>query len=315
MNVGELSEFELISRLAAKFPASKHVLLGSGDDAAVVAMPDGDVVISSDIAIEGVHFRQDWSTGSEIGAKIAAANLADICAMGSYPVALTVAIGLPASTAVNWVEQLAAGIADECARAKATVVGGDISRSNQLVISITAIGQRRDQTVTTRYGAEAGDTVAVAGELGWSAAGLSCLSRGQLGPREAVDKFRRPTPDYSAAWRAGKAGAHAMIDISDGLLADAGHIAKASGVAMDLDSRALQPDAFLVRLARNLGVDANLWVLGGGEDHAFLATFAKGQRLPAGFVRIGEVIAGSGEVFVDGEIPKIPAGHDHFTAK
>lgn len=315
MNVGEISEFDLINRLSIKFPDTKHVLLGSGDDAAVVAMPDGDVVISSDIAIEGVHFRQDWSTGSEVGAKIAAANLADICAMGAYPVALTVSIGLPPTIAVNWVEQLAAGIADECERAKATVVGGDISRSNQIVIAITAVGQRRDQTVVTRYGAQVGDIVAIAGELGWAAAGLSCLVRGQLGPREAVDKFRRPNPDYSAAWRAGKAGANSMIDISDGLIADARHIAKASMVAIDLDSTALQAPAFLNRLARNLGVDPDVWMLGGGEDHVFLATFRKGQRLPAGFTRIGEVIEGKGEVFVDGALPKVPAGHDHFTAK
>lgn len=312
MNVNELGEFQLIERIRDKFPKSKFVLLGSGDDAAVVAMPDGDVVVSTDIAIEGVHFRTDWSTGLEIGAKVAAANLADIAAMGAYPVALTVAIAMPGTTSVNFVEQLVAGIADECSRANATVVGGDFSKANNLVISITALGQRRNQTVVTRYGAEVGDQVAVAGILGWSSAGLSCLMRGQLGPREVIDKFRRPQPEYALAQKAAKSGATAMIDVSDGLLADAGHIAKASQVAIELDGNRLVPPAVLLRLARNLGVDPMHWVLAGGEDHAFLATFPARKRLPAGFVRIGEVIAGAGEVFVDGVIPKIAPGHTHF---
>jgi len=312
MNVGDLGEFELIEKLKNKFPASKHVLLGSGDDAAVVSMPDADVVISSDIAVEGVHFRLDWSQGSEIGVKIAAANLADICAMGAYPVALTVSLGLPANTPVNWVEQLTAGIATECARAKATVVGGDISRSAQIVVAITAIGQRRNQTVVTRYAAQVGDQVAISGELGWAAAGLSCLVRGQLGPREAVDRFRAPTPDYPAAWRAAKADATSMIDVSDGLLADLGHIAKASEVNIELSSAKLVPAVFLKKLGRNLGIDPMVWVLTGGEDHVFAATFAAGRRLPAGFTKIGEVVAGSGEVRVDGEISNLKPGHDHF---
>jgi thiamine-monophosphate kinase len=314
MNVDELGEFELIERLKGKFPVSKHVLLGSGDDAAVVSMPDEDVVISSDIAIEGVHFRLDWSQGSEIGVKIAAANLADICAMGAYPVALTVSLGLPPATPVNWVEQLTAGIASECARAKATVVGGDISRSNQIVVAITAIGQRRNQTVITRYGAMAGDYVAVSGELGWAAAGLSCLVRGQHGPREAVDKFRAPAPDYAAAWRAAKAEATSMIDISDGLLADLGHIAKASEVAIELSTAKILPAPFLKRLGRNLGIDPMTWVLTGGEDHVFAATFPASRRLPAGFTKIGEVVAGNAEVRVDGEISPLRPGHSHFPA-
>jgi thiamine-monophosphate kinase len=312
MNVGDLGEFQLIEKLKNKFPVSKHVLLGSGDDAAVVSMPDEDVVISSDIAIEGVHFRLDWSQGSEIGVKIAAANLADICAMGAYPVALTVSLGLPANTPVNWVEQLTAGIATECARAKATVVGGDISRSAQIVVAITAIGQRRNQTVVTRYAAQVGDQVAISGELGWAAAGLSCLVRGQLGPREAVDRFRAPSPDYAAAWRAAKADATAMIDVSDGLLADLGHIAEASEVNIELSSAKLVPAAFLKKLGRNLGIDPMVWVLTGGEDHVFAATFDARRRLPAGFTKIGEVVAGSGEVRVDGEISNLKPGHDHF---
>lgn len=310
-----LGEFEIIERLRSKFGSNKYVVLPSGDDAAVVDTPDGDVVISTDMAVEGVHFRTDWSTSIQIGQRITAQNFADIAAMGAAPVAMTVAVAVPVATHITWLEGLMVGIEAECKPLDVAVVGGDMSRSDAIVISITVIGHRRGLPAVTRAEAQAGDIVAIAGRVGYSAAGLACLLRGHRSPREAVDAYLTPKPPYAAGPIAAKAGATAMIDVSDGLIADVGHIARASAVHIDLNPKAVEPDSFLISLARNMAEDPRAWTLSGGEDHALVAVFPPTVKLPPPFRPLGKVLANDisgGKVTVGGESPVSSSGHDHF---
>lgn len=318
-DLNEFGEFAIISRLTSKFSKNRSVILGPGDDAAIVAMPDGDVVISTDMAVDGVHFRRNWSTPIDIGRRIAAQNLADIAAMGAYPVAMTVAIATAADTDMAWLEGLAVGIEMECAAAKCSVVGGDMSRGQQVVISITVLGQRRGLPAIKRSRAKAGDIVTVAGRLGYSAAGFACLQRGHRSPREAVEAFLVPQPPLAMGPKAAKAGARAMIDVSDGLVADLGHIAQASKVSIDLDRDLLPKPQFLVNLASAMGEEVLEWVLHGGEDHALVAIFPKNVSIPKGFERIGVVQRRAADspsepyVTLNGREITGKAGHDHFS--
>jgi thiamine-monophosphate kinase len=314
-NLSRLGEFEIIDRLRPKFGHNKYVVLPSGDDAAIVDTPDGDVVIGTDMAVEGVHFRTDWSSPIQIGQRIAAQNFADIAAMGAVPVAITVALAVPVDTHITWIEGLMLGIEAESKPLGVAVVGGDLSRSDTKVIAITALGHRRGLPAVTRSEAAVGDVVAVAGRLGYSAAGLACLLRGHRSPREAVDAFQTPTPPYAAGPAAAKAGATAMIDVSDGLIADLGHIATASGVCIDLTAAGVEPDEFLLNLARNMAEDPRLWVLSGGEDHAIVAVFPPKKKLPPMFRPIGVVVAaeeGRPKVTIEGAVPVSTKGNDHF---
>ncbi|MEY2673252.1 MAG: hypothetical protein RLZZ508_1129 [Actinomycetota bacterium] len=312
-SVEHVGEFALIAQLAKKFSQNNSVIIGSGDDAAVVSMPDGDVVVSTDIAVENVHFKKSWSSSTEIGQRIAAQNLSDIAAMGAYPTALTVGLVVPKSTEVSFLEGLVVGIEEECKKVGASVVGGDMSSGTELAIAITVLGQRRKNPVVLRSGAKVGDEVFVAGNLGHSVAGLTCLQAGHVTPKEFVSAFRIPSPPYEVGPLAAIAGATSMIDVSDGLVADLGHIAKQSGVQINLDSNALTPSSEMTNVAQAFGQDAALWVLTGGEDHALVATFPKGAQVPNGMRKIGEVRqAGNGEILVDGSIFTHKSGHDHF---
>ena len=305
--VGETGEFGLIEQLVARFgPMDDRVLVGSGDDAAVVAIPSGQVAVTTDLLIEGRHFRLDWSSAYDVGRRTAAANLADVVAIGARPVALVVGLGVPAETDVAWVTGLADGLRDECAEAGAVVVGGDTVRSERVTISGTALGDLKGRRPFLRSGACVGDTVAVVGRLGWAAAGLTVLQRGFRSPKVLADAHRRPVVPYGLALAAEPT---AMADISDGLMADAGHIAAASGVALDISRGSLPVADKLLEAAAAFNVDPVNWVLTGGDDHGFVATFA-GE--PAeGFVAIGRVVAGEG-VWLDGVPFQGPAGFDHF---
>ncbi len=312
-SVEHVGEFQLIARLAKKFSQNNSVIVGSGDDGAVVAMPDGDVVISTDIAVENVHFKKAWSSATEIGQRIAAQNFSDINAMGAYPTALTVGLVIPKTTEVSFLEGLVVGIEEECKKVGASVVGGDLSVGSELIISITVLGQRRGNPVVLRSGAKVGDEVFVAGNLGNATAGLTCLQAGHVSPKEFVSAFRIPTPPYEIGPLAALAGATSMIDVSDGLVADLGHIAAMSEVTINLNSDCLIPSAEMVNVANAFGQDAKVWVLAGGEDHALVATFSKGAAVPEGMRKIGEVVAREvGQVLVDGAPFTHKTGHDHF---
>ncbi len=328
-SVRVVGEFGVIARVVSRAGRAEVADVGPGDDAAVLRVPDGRVVATTDVLVEGRHFRRDWSSGEDVGHKAAAANLADVAAMGGVATALLVGLACPAETPTAWLEAVAAGMAEECAPLGAAVVGGDTVASapgsNAVVLSVTALGDLGGRAPVLRSGARPGDVVAVAGRLGWSACGLAVLRRGFTSPIAAVTAHRRPTPPYAAGPAAADAGATAMCDVSDGLLADAGHLATASGVVLDVDRAALvrtmlEPPGPMQQVASALGADPLAWVLTGGEDHALLATFPPGAVLPEGWAVVGEVRGGGPGVTVSGEPAADVAvsvgagrtGHVHF---
>lgn len=309
--VAELGEFALIAAIQERLGKTnpEKVSVGVGDDSAVVSALGNKAVACVDVLSQGVHFRLDWSTANDIGRKAAAANLADIFAMGAQPTALLVGLALPESTEVGWVLELADGLAAEAAQVDVQVVGGDIVRSDSITISVTALGELGDQKPILRSGAKPGDTVAVAGRLGYSAAGLLMLSRGFRSPRNLVNAHRSPQPPYELA-KAGR-NATSMIDISDGLLADALHIAQSSSVQLHLNSTDFVIGEELLAAAAAFNGDALIWVLNGGEDHAFLATFSSALDVPPGWQLVGTVAAGEPGVYLD-QVLTTPVGWDHF---
>jgi thiamine-monophosphate kinase len=286
------------------------VLLGPGDDAAVVAVPDGRVVVSTDLVVDGRHFRRDWASAHDIGRRVAAQNLSDINAMGGRATALTVGLAAPADLPAVWALELADGIAEEAALVGASVVGGDLTRADQVMIAVTVLGVVDGEPVR-RSGARPGDVVAIAGRQGWAAAGLAVLGRGFRSPRVLVEAYRRPEPPYAAGDQARAAGATALIDVSDGLLADVGHIADDSGVAVDIETSAFDLAEPMLAVGAALGADPMRFVLAGGDDHALVATFPTGTVLPDGWSPIGTVSEGSG-VTVDGAPYEGETGHTHF---
>ncbi|WP_184720015.1 thiamine-phosphate kinase [Streptosporangium saharense] len=310
ITVGDLGEFGVVARIAERLPQGGTVLLGPGDDAAMVRSPDGRVVVTTDLLIEGRHFRRDWSSGYDIGRKAAAQNLSDIVAMGARPTGIVVGLGLPADAATGWLDDLTDGFRDECDLVGASVVGGDVTRCDLVVLGVTALGDLGGRAPVTRSGARPGDVVAVAGRLGHAAAGLALLGAGETGPAELLDAHRRPMPPYTRGPEAAALGATSMLDVSDGLLQDLGHVAEASGVGI-----VLLPEAFVIpapmgKAAQRLGADPLEWILSGGDDHALAATFPRGVRLPPEWAVVGHVEAGEG-VQVRGRSTAYE-GWDHF---
>ena len=288
-----------------------------------MASPDGRVVVTTDMLVEGVHFRREWSTAYQLGRKAAAQNLADVVAMGARPTAIVVALAAPPDLSLEWTDGLVDGLQDECALLAAGLAGGDVVRSPTLSISVTALGDLAGRDPVTRAGATPGQVVVVAGRLGFAAAGLDLLRAGQSEPAVLVDAHRCPAVPYEAGLRLAAAGATSMIDVSDGLVADLGHIAEASGVRIELASDDLPLPPELVEAGLQLGADPRSWVAGGGEDHAFAASMPDSAALravamladldePVPFTQVGRVVSGPpGVVFVD-EAPPGGGGYDHF---
>ena len=305
----DVGEFGLIAELTGLFPQGEHVLVGPGDDAAVLRVRTGHVVVSTDLLVEGRHFRRDWASAEDVGHRAAAQNLSDINAMGGTAHSLTIGLAAPGDLPARWALDFARGFADECAVVAASVVGGDLTRAGEVVVAVTVIGACT-QAPVLRSGAEPGQVVAMAGRQGWSAGGLAVLGRGFRSPRVLVEAYRRPEPPYDAGPAAAAAGATAMIDVSDGLVADAAHVAEQSGVAIDLRSAAFEVPEPLHAVAAATGSDPLHLILAGGEDHSLLATFDAGA-LPAGWTEIGAVREGEG-VTVDGAAYEGPTGWTHF---
>ncbi len=301
--VGSVHELAVLSRIFPLLPTAAAALVGPGDDAAVIAAPDGRFVVTTDMMVHGPDFRLAWSTGHDLGWKAAASNLADVAAMGARPTALVVAIAATPDTPVAMLEDISTGLRDACdALAPGCgVVGGDLSVSDTFTLAITAMGDLEGRKPVLRSGARPGDIVALCGNAGVAAEGLRLLftdavtadgtpdrakaQQLRIEHPEAVGAQLSPRPPILSGVTASIRGATAMLDVSDGLALDAKRIAQASGVAIDLD-RAL------------LGDDPET-ALRGGEDHALLATFPADNALPDGFRRIGTVASGSG-VTVDG---------------
>jgi thiamine-monophosphate kinase len=312
ITIADLGEFGLIAAFAARLPQAPGTVVGIGDDAAVLAAPDSRVVASMDLLVENQHFRRDWSTATEVGGKAAAQNLADIAAMGAQPTALLVGLAAPGGLPVAWAEDLATGLAQECARVGAVVAGGDVSAAPLIMVAVTALGDLGGRSPVTRAGARPGDLVAVAGLLGHSAAGLALLKAGRTEPARLLAEHRWPHPEYTAGPEAAALGATAMIDVSDGLVQDLGHVAGQSGVRIDLESAQLPRDDALRAAADALGEqDALDWILTGGEDHALAATFPPGAALPTRWSVLGRVSAGQG-IRVDSRYVEGMSGWKHF---
>lgn len=315
--VGDLSEGQVLRGILDRLPASTAPV-GPGDDAAVLAVPDGRVVATTDTLVHGPDFRLAWSSAVDLGYKAAAVNLADVAAMGARPIALLVALAMPDETPIAFVRGLADGLAQACAELApgCAVEGGDLTVSDTLTIAVTALGSLEGRAPVRRSGARPGDWVHVIGELGVAARGLDLLftrftdaagspvavtpeGRSALDPADsyALDRQLRPRPPIADALRAADAGATAMMDVSDGLALDATRLADASMVTIAFDAGALGEDVALA--------------LGGGEDHGFLATFPEGVVAPGR--RVGTVHPrGEVAVTVDGRPWTGHAGWDPY---
>lgn len=309
--LAQVGEFALIARLVAGRRQPDAVTVGPGDDAAVLSAPDGRTVVSTDMLVAGRHFRLDWSTPNDVGRKSIAQNAADIEAMGARPTAFVVAFGAPSDTPAEQVLALADGMWQEAESMGAGIAGGDLVSAPQWVISVTVLGDLEGREPVRRSGAGPGDVVAVAGDLGRSAAGFE-LWRNDI---ERFDELRgrhvAPRPPYGQGRVAAENGATAMTDVSDGLLADLGHIAEASGVGIDLSTAALAADRdALAGAAEAVGADAWAWILGGGEDHALVATFPDAP--PPGWRVIGRAHDGAQGVSVDGAVWQGNTGWQSF---
>ncbi|ORA24338.1 thiamine-phosphate kinase [Mycobacterium angelicum] len=312
--LAQLGEFAVIDRLAPGRRQPAAVTVGPGDDAAVVTAADGRTAVSTDMLVQDRHFRLDWSTPHDVGRKAIAQNAADIEAMGANPTAFVVGFGAPGDTPAEQVSALADGMWDEAARVGAGIAGGDLVSCRQWVVSVTVLGDLGGRAPVLRSGARAGSVLAVAGDLGRSAAGYALWHNSIDG----FDALRRrhlvPEPPYGQGRVAAAAGAQAMIDISDGLIADLRHVAEASGVGIDLSTAALAEDHdALARAAVAVDTDPWEWVLGGGEDHALAACFA--GPVPAGWRVIGRVLDGPARVLVDGARWDGYAGWESFPAR
>ena len=307
----QVGEFAVIDRLVRGRRPVAGVSVGPGDDAAVLLAPDGRVVVSSDMLVEGRHFRLDWSTPEQVGRKAIAQNAADIESMGARVIGFVVAFGAPSDTPAARVTGLADGMWAEAAAVDAGIVGGDLVASPQWVVSVTALGDLGGREPVLRSGARPGSVIAVAGELGRSAAGFELWRNGINDFADLRARHLVPRPPYGQGRAAAEAGAEAMTDVSDGLLADLGHLAQASGVVMDLRRAALREDVDAVSAAA-AAATADPWalVLGGGEDHPLVACFP--DYPPHGWRVIGAVRAGAPEVLLDGQRWGGPSGWQSY---
>lgn len=306
------SEAGLIARLRDLFHTSfqTQVQVGIGDDAAVIKSSNNKLVATVDMAVEDIHFNKKWSTPFQIGAKLTTANLADIFAMGAIPKYLLVAAGISELNNSETVTELAKGIRSVADKFEVTVIGGDLSKSEKMTLSITALGELSDQPIL-RSGARVGDLIYLSSLTGLSAAGLAILNRELDRPRYVVEAHLNPklvAPDKLIKV------ATSMCDVSDGLATDAAHLSYASNVNFNLSKDLISQAADfkdLAELAKELSEDVFDWILTGGEDHFFLATVGKENESNELGIQIGSVGKGEGKLLLDGvEIKK--SGYQHF---
>ena len=306
------SEAGLIGRLRDLFHTSfqTQVQVGIGDDAAVIKSSNNKLVATVDMAVEDIHFSKKWSTPFQIGAKLTTANLADIFAMGAVPKYLLVAAGINELNNSETVTELAKGIRSVADRFEVTVIGGDLSKSEKMTLSITALGELSAQPIL-RSGARVGDLIYLSSLTGLSAGGLAILNRELDRPRYVVEAHLNPK--LVAPEKLIKV-ATSMCDVSDGLATDASHLSYASNVNFNLSKDLIfQAADFkdLAELAKELNEDVFDWILTGGEDHFFLATVDKENESNELGIQIGSVGKGEGKLLLDGvEVKK--SGYQHF---
>lgn len=299
--LGSVPESVILARIFPRLPHSDATIIGPGDDCAVMRAPDSRFVVTTDMMVHGPDFRLEWSTPHQLGIKAAATNLSDVAAMGAKPTGMVVSIAAPKDTTVEFLEQIADGLKDACEELApgCGVVGGDLSVSNTLTISVTAFGDLEGREPLLRSGAQPGDVVAVSGRLGLAGLGLAELFAGnkEAGHPLALHAQLAPWPPISQGVAGALGGATSAMDISDSLMMDAGRIAHASNVIIELAEHVL--DDLAAHLAIEIGVDASKArqaILYGGEDHALLMTFPADIPLPPGFTSLGTVkMVGPGE--------------------
>ena len=326
-----MGEFELLARLRERLPpAGARVLLGSGDDAAV-SVPGGATATSVDALVDGVHFRRDRASLAEIGRKALGAALSDLAAMGAEAGEAYIAIGVPPDLGEDGCLELFDGIAAVAAATGTTLAGGDVTRAPVLTLVATVVGHAdRPDELVGRGGAEPGDVLVLSGEIGGAAAGLLLLERTELGATispAAAGRLRRrqleATPRLGTGQALAAAGAHAMIDLSDGLGGDGGHLAAASGAGLRIDAAALPLAPGVSEVAAAAGRDPLELATAGGEDYELLAALpaerladARRRTREAGeaeLTAVGEVVAGAGvEIRLPGGGTLAPAGFDQL---
>ncbi|WP_270888575.1 thiamine-phosphate kinase [Pedococcus sp. 5OH_020] len=312
--LAQVSESALLAQILPFFVGHDAVLVGPGDDAAVLAS-DGAVVATTDSMVRGRDWLDEWSSAPDVAAKALTQNLADVAAMGAVPTSILVSLIADPQTPADWAVDFARALGEGARGAMVAVAGGDLSSAGPgtVVVSLTALGDLQGRPPVLRSGARAGDVLAVCGTLGRSAAGLSLLRAG-VDPHErhggtrqqCLEHHLRPRAPLAAGPQAAVAGATAMLDVSDGLLRDGARLADASGVRLALERSLLAPYAAALEPA--VGDAAWDCVLAGGEEHSLLATFPGG--VPEGWRRLGRVEAGSG-ITLDGRAQE-PRGWDHF---
>lgn len=326
------TELELIAKLRERLERARgerpagaaEVVAGSGDDAAIT-VPAGATVTSVDLAVEGVHFRRETAPPEAIGRKALASALSDLAAMGAIAGEAYVQLGLPEDFGVELVLGLADGMAEVAAATGVEVLGGDVSRAPVVVVAVTVVGHAAAPgDLIRRTGASVGDVVCVTGELGAAGAGLALLEDPGLADAlapEAAEALRarqlEPQPRLAAGRALADAGATAMIDVSDGLGADAGHLAEASGVRVEIEAEAIPVAAGVAELAAASGADSIELAAGSGEDYELLATMppaafdeAAAQTAAAGtaLTRIGRATSGGGVVVRRADGARVSAG-------
>ncbi len=326
--VGEFERIRAMLAIAEGMEVPDEVILGAGDDCAVVRpAPGQSIVLSTDLSIEGVHFKRDWLTWEAIGYRAAAAALSDLAAMAARPIGILASLALPPALEQSVYEQLTAGFVSCLESSGAVLLGGDTSRSPaQVMIDITAVGVA-EKTIG-RGGARPGDELWVTGFLGSAASAVSALQSGLEPDPVARQNFERPEPRCrEAIWLAQRNALTAAIDLSDGLVGDAVHLSDKSDVRVRIQAHRLPLDP---SIERRMDSDVALALAaGGGEDYELLFASPPGvinQLLPEfrstfgiELTRIGDIAAGEGVSWRDQTggptDPPALAGYDHFTVR
>jgi thiamine-monophosphate kinase len=326
MKLSEIGEFGLIKAISVIAYKGAGVVMGVGDDAAVLtSSPNKVFLVTTDLLLEGVHFSLEFTDYHSLGRKAAGVNLSDIAACGGKPTAFLVSLAIPPETDAASIKALYKGMVEQARTYGVPLVGGDTSRGEQLMISVTFIGEVEERNCVYRHGAKHGDRIFVTGTLGDSALGLKMLKNG-VKEGYPVQCHLDPTPRVKEGSEIARRGlATAMIDVSDGLIADLGHILEASGVGAQVHLPQLPLSAPYREHINSYYKNPYLLALAGGEDYELLFTASEGrpeaikklaEELGTPITMIGEIVEASAGVTIVGpdgkKFPVEQRGHNHF---